>query len=149
MKKFLFVLGIVVLTAAIFAGGMFAGAALDWYISMYTVSLFENESISASTTFMVVQMLDENKVDDAKAYLNLTLDAKIMAVGMLMSECDNEKSKRMATRILARIARHRQEHPVPQRDKQVDDLIRDYLTKAIAEVEKQEKQNKAIITDSQ
>ena len=147
MKKFLFVLGIVVLIAAIFASGMSAGAALDMYISMYTVSQFENESINASTTFMVVQMLDENKVDDAKAYLNLTLDAKIMTVGMLMSECDNEKSKRMATRILARIAKHRQEHPVPPRDKQVDNLIQDYLAKAIAEVEKQEKQKKAIDTD--
>ncbi|MCP4611065.1 MAG: hypothetical protein GY845_20340 [Planctomycetes bacterium] len=149
MKKFLFVLGIVILTAAIFTGGMSAGAALDWYISMYAVSQFENESLNASNTFMVVKMLDENKVDDAKAYLNLTLYAKIMAVGMLVSECPNDKSKRMATRILARIARHRQEHPVPPRDKQVDDLTRDYLTKAIAEVEKQEKQNKAINTDSQ
>ena len=149
MKKFLFVLGIVVLTAAVFAGGMFAGAALDMFMSMYHVSFFENEATSAANTFMVVRMLDENKVDDAKAYLNLTLDSKIMAVGMLISECDNEKSKRMATRILARIARHRQEHPVPPRDKQVDDLTRDFLTKAITEVEKQEKQNKAINTDSQ
>lgn len=141
MKKLLFVLGIVILTAAVFAGGMFAGAALDWYISMYSVSYFENEAIKASNTFMVVQMLDENKVDDAKAYLNLTLDTKIMNVGMLLSECDNEKSKRMATRILARIARHRQEYPVPPRDKEVDDLTKDYLTKAITEVEKKERQN--------
>ena len=147
MKKFFFVLGIVVLTAVIFAGGMSAGAALDWYISMYAVSQFENESLNASNTFMVVKMLDENKVDEAKAYLNITLDAKILTVGMLVSECDNEKSKRMATRILARIARHRQEHPVPPRDEPVDDLTREYLTRAIAEVQKQEKQNTAINND--
>ena len=64
-----------------------------------------------------------------------------------MSECDNEKSKRMATRILARIAKHRQEHPVPPRDKQVDDLTQDYLAKAIAEIEKHKKQKKEIDTD--
>lgn len=144
MKKLLFVLGIVILTAAVFSGGMCAGAALDWYISMNTVSLFENEATSAATTFMIVRMLDENKVDDAKAYLNLTLDTKIMTVGVLMSECDNHKSKRMATKILARIARHRQEHPVPPRDKEVDDLTKDYLTKAIKEVEKNDRKNQGI-----
>jgi hypothetical protein len=143
MKTLLVILGIVALAAIVFAGGMFVGTTLDIFKSMHATSFFENEATGAATTFMVVRMLDDSEVEQAKASLNLTLDTKIMTVGLLMSACDNEKSKRIANNVLARIAMHRKEHPVSSREKQVDDMIRGFLDKALQEVEEREKQNKA------
>ena len=142
MKKFFFILGIVVLTAVIFAGGMFVGITMDIFKSMYTVSFVENEAIGAATTFRIVRMLDDNEIEQAKAHLNLTLDTKIITVGMFISECDNEKSKSMANSILVRIARHRQNHPASSTDKQSSDIIQGFLDKAIQEDQNmREKQN--------
>ncbi len=139
MKRFLFILGIVILAILVFTWGLVAGTMLDWFQLMTETSFFENEAISTANTFTVVQMLDKNEIDEAKASLNLTLDTQIMSVSMLMSACDNKKSRRMANGILARIARHREKYPVHATVEGADEVIQEYLEKALQEVEKRQK----------
>ena len=139
MKRFLFILGIVILAVLVFTWGLVAGTALDFFQSMTETSFFENEAVSTATNFMVVQMLDKNEIDEAKASLNLTLDTQIMSVSMLMSACDNKKSRRMANGILARIARHREKYPAHSIADGADEVIQEYLEKALWEVEKRQK----------
>jgi hypothetical protein len=149
MKRFLFILGIVILVVLVFTWGLVAGTMLNYFQLMTETSFFENEAISTANTFTVVQMLDKNEIDEAKASLSLTLDNQIMTVAMLMSACDNEKSKRMANGILARIARHREKYPVHSIVEGADEVIQEYLEKALQEVEKRQKTEPTYPSDSE
>ena len=149
MKRFLFILGIVILAVLVFTWGLVLGTMLDFYQLMTETSFFENEAVSTANTFRVVQMLDKNEIDEAKASLSLTLDSQIMTVSMLMSACDNKKSRRMAKGILARIARHREKYPVHSTVEGVDDLVQECLEKALQEVEKRQKTEPTNLPDSE
>ncbi|MHC4706938.1 MAG: hypothetical protein ACYS8I_07625, partial [Planctomycetota bacterium] len=62
MKRFLFILGIVILVVLVFTWGLVAGTMLNYFQLMTETSFFENEAISTANTFTVVQMLDKNEI---------------------------------------------------------------------------------------
>jgi len=143
MKKFLFIVGIVVITAIVFTGGFFVGTHLDFLSKFFFASLFEKEIADVSTTFMVIKQLDEGKIDEAKSFLNLKLDGHIISINTLLPNCPNEESKVMANKMLACIGHHRSKYPESPsatfhgiERKEIDTIIQKILDEAIAEKEK-------------
>jgi hypothetical protein len=141
MKKFLFILGIVGLGSAVFAGGAYVGTKLNLFRSWCEISFLDARATDASITLGVVEMLDDNKIDEAKSSLNQTLDMHIMFIGPFLSDCQNQKSKLLAAGILARIARHREKYPASALDERVRSRIQDILSRAVLETEKLKDQN--------
>jgi hypothetical protein len=111
MKKFLFILGIVVIATTVFVGGLYVGLTSDFMNTMYQVSTFDKKLTNASMTFMRVSYLDEEKIDDVKSLLNSELDGHIIILSQMLKDCPNIESQKHAQEFLARVATHRQKHP--------------------------------------
>ena len=128
MKTFFIVLGALVLAIVIFAGGVYAGVAFNFFGSMLDESLLKTTSVEAMNAMLLVEMLDENRVDDAKAHLNLTLDPKIPILDSFISKVECQKSNQMIANILSRIARQRQKSQATSTLPEIDQILEKYLS---------------------
>jgi hypothetical protein len=140
MKKFLFILGIVVIAGAVFVGGFSIGLTSDFTNTMHQVSMFEKELTQATMTFMHISYIDDGKIDDVKSLLNSELDSHIITLSQMLKDCPNTETQKHAQKCLARIATHRQKHPVtnsiqlpvPQSEIQkIDQHVNSILTNAL------------------
>ena len=112
MKKFLFIVGIIVLAGGIFIGGLVAGSVLDFMIASFSVSTFDQALVDANMEFMTISILDEKGVEEAKGFMNMELATHIMTLDMFMEDCPNAESKEQGQKFLARVAEHRLKYPV-------------------------------------
>lgn len=145
LKKFLFVLGIVILSAAIFAGGVMFGTSQDFMKQMFTVSIMDKAYMDASSVFRHIQQIDKGNIDQAKESINIFLDGHIITINSFIKDSPNDDDKARAKKLLARIARHRNEFPanisvpkeVPGYEKVINS-VQNILDNALAEEEKKE-----------
>ncbi len=151
MKRFLFILGIVVVATAIFIGGILLGTQLDFLNTIVFSSALADDISRGSERLVVIDYLDEGKVDDAKSFLNLQLNVTIVGMRAILPSVPEGQSKTTALNFLARIARHRKKYPlnVSQnfkqfRDEDANSTVEKALADALTEVEKREKQNKPL-----
>ena len=137
MKKLLFIVGILAITAVIFGIGYYVGIYSDSMMAMINTDLFEKETIKASETIMVLEMINDGKINDAIEYLNLTLDGQVLLISNLLPDVPNEKNKKTAQRILKRIAIYRDKYSekfpeeIQKEESDVNRRIRDILRKAL------------------
>jgi hypothetical protein len=114
MKKFLFIVGIVVLAGAIFVGGLVLGTQHDFMNAMFQVNTVEKELVDLANHFHAVRYLDKGQPEDARDFLNDRVDGHVSTIGTLLDDCPNPDTKVHASKMLATIARHRQQFP-PER----------------------------------
>ncbi len=136
MKKILLIIGIVIITSAVFAIGFYSGVVVDFMKAMMNVDLFEKETVQASENLMILQMLSNGKNDEAINYLNLRLDGQILLINNLLPEIKNDENKNIAENILLRIANYRKTYPTDASDDDIKRAINDILQKAIEKEEK-------------
>ncbi|MBU0533329.1 MAG: hypothetical protein KJ887_00815 [Candidatus Omnitrophica bacterium] len=111
MKKFLFILGIVVLAGGIFVGGMVIGTQLDFMNAMFQFSTLDKALVDASEVFQTVSYLDNGESKNARGWLNLKLDSYIITIDQFIKDCPNFETREHAERFLIRVAKHRQKYP--------------------------------------
>jgi hypothetical protein len=134
MKKFLFIVGSIILAGGIFIGGLLAGTQLDFMTKLLQVSMFEEALSKATVTFMQLSQLEDGKINDAKNLMNSQLDCQILVIGTSLKDYPNQETKKQAENLLLRIAKQRMQHPVPaEKDMtKAGDYIQEILGRAIA-----------------
>ncbi|MCD4691426.1 MAG: hypothetical protein K8R79_00810 [Calditrichales bacterium] len=137
-QKLTFILGIVVLTAAVFIGGSMFGASQNFMEGLLNNLLMENALLEATIAFRHIENIDQGNIEKAKESMNLFLDSHIITIDQLVLDSPNEKYKKRAKRFLARIAKHRKKHPVPERtikptqgEMNTSDIIQEILDKSL------------------
>lgn len=109
MKKFLFILGGIIVAGAIFVGGLMVGIRLP-SVMFGWVDLAEKK-IEADWALRHICQLDEGRLEDARRSLNIQLNGCIMEMNGMLEVCPSPDTRERARRLLARIARHRKKHP--------------------------------------
>ena len=112
MKKIVFILSIIVLAGGVFLAGIVAGAQHDFMKSMFRVSSLDQSLVEATKYFYAVSRLDNNDANGAKGWLNQELNSHIVTIDQFMMDCPNPETKKHARKLLTRIAKHRQAHPL-------------------------------------
>ncbi len=140
LKYFLFILGIVILSGAVFAGGVMFGTTQNFMKHMFTVSTMDKAYMDASSAFRHIQEIDKGNIDEAKESINILLNSHILTIDSFMKDIPNDEDKARAKKLLARIARHRNDFPatinvtlkVPEYEN-VTNSIQNILDNALAE----------------
>ncbi|MDH3976646.1 MAG: hypothetical protein OEV42_20475 [Deltaproteobacteria bacterium] len=139
LKKFLFILSIVLISAAIFACGVFWGTKQNYLGQLFTISFMEKTIVETRMTFRDMQYLDEGNFDALKKMINGRLDRQIITIDVLLEEYPNEKDKSRAIWLLGKIAQHREKYPVNMQATEFEKAnkrIQNILSRSLSEVEK-------------
>ncbi len=110
MKKFAFIVGIVLLASILVAGGFWAGFVHRYMTDAYSVTALDKSLTDASVHAMLLHDLDSGRVDNARRLLRSELDGNIVSIWAL-GDYSDPRSRKMATNVLARIAAFRAEYP--------------------------------------
>ena len=127
-KKVMVLLGGVGIAAVLFAAGFVAGVYFISPIAGHR--MLQDELITAVRTYSTLDQLDHGNIQGAKDSLNTTLDGSILAIDMFLQEAPNDHSMQSAAVWLKRIARHREQYPVPMQSTIAE--TRDSVLKAVA-----------------
>jgi hypothetical protein len=110
-------------------------------------SLWGARRAKAEHSFQLVRYLDEGNPDKAKAWLNLMVDswiAETSAHSRMGSWINLDMEPSLDTVFLAKVARHREKHPVTYNDPEYAEWVSNILSTAV-QVEKKRNRN----TDSE
>jgi hypothetical protein len=107
MKKFMFVIGVIVVVGLIFFGGLILGIQHNFKNAALSSSSLGDDISKASTTLVVLRDLEAGKIDEAKAFLDLQLDGAIIGINAVLPHCPDDNNTRAARRLLAAIAEYR------------------------------------------
>jgi hypothetical protein len=135
MKKFSYILGLVLIAAALVAVGWCLGIRESVLTEAYAIPTVDKHLTEASMTAMILHQIDSGRLDDARHTLQLQLDGEILTVDSLIDDADS-RSRDLAQKVFARIAANRAEFPasytgsLAQSDADVDAKIADILRKA-------------------
>lgn len=129
MKKFLFVVGIVVVSSMVFGAGYLFGTSSDFTTAMMNTGLFEEITNNTSENMMILEMIADDKLSEAVSYLNLKLDGQILGINNLLPGIENEGNKKVANYILLKAAKYRTKYPAAYPDKDIDKMIKEILLK--------------------
>jgi hypothetical protein len=109
MKKFAFILGIVLLAAILVGAGVWIGFAQRFMTEAYSVTALEKSLTDASIKAMILHDLDSGQIDKARSMLRSQLDSDIITI-WAFGDYSDARSRKMATNVLARIAAFRAEY---------------------------------------
>lgn len=129
MKKFAFILGSVLVAAALVAGGWWLGFRERFLTEAYTITTLDQQITDASIKAMLLHEIDSRHSDDARKMLRLELDGDILTIDSLMDYSD-ARSRDLASKVFARIAAYRAEYPagytneMPEVDAKIADILR-------------------------
>jgi len=135
MKKFVFILGLLVVAAGLVAGGWWLGFRQRVLTEAYTIPTVDKHLTEASVKALILHQLASGRSDDAWHMLQLQLDGEILMVDSLIDDAD-ARSRDLAQKVFARIASYRAEHPpgqtgsTVQSSADVDAKIADILRRA-------------------
>jgi hypothetical protein len=129
MKRFLFILGIVVMSGGIFVGGLILGIQRNFMNAIVVSSSLGDDISKASTELVLLYHLEAQEIDEAKAFLNIQLNGNIIGIDSLLPLCPDGDSTLAAKNLLARIAEHRSKHPVKS-DEEIDKVVQNILAKS-------------------
>jgi hypothetical protein len=108
MKKFAFILGIVLMAALLVGAGFWLGFGQRSMTEAYSVTALEKSLTEAGIKAMILHNLDSGQVERARGLLRSQLDADIVAIWAL-GDYSDPRSRKLATNVLARIAAYRSE----------------------------------------
>jgi hypothetical protein len=110
MKKFAFVVGIVLTAAALVAAGYWLGFGARFMRDAYSVTVLDKTLTEASFTAVVLHDLDRGHIDDARTFLRTQLDGDIITI-YAFNDYSDVRNRKMVTNLLARISSFRAEYP--------------------------------------
>jgi hypothetical protein len=126
MKKFAFILGIVIVAGVIFVGGLVLGTQHDFMNTIISSLSLGDDISKASTTLVVLRQLEAGEIDKAKAFLNLQLDGAIIGMDVILPHCPDGDGTRAAQTLLVGIAEHRTKYPA-KANETIDQKVREIL----------------------
>lgn len=133
MKKLFMLLGIIILSGVIFGGGMVIGARLDLLNTLVGSSILAEDISKASTTLVLLRNLENEKIEEAKSFLNLQLDCTIIGMASVLPHCPDGDNTRAAKKLIFEIEKHRQEYPSQTNNSRVDEKVKSILETALKE----------------
>ena len=110
MRKFGFIVGIVLVAAVLVALGWLLGAQTRVLTQMLSVQMLDKHITDTAVTASLIHQIDSGRVDDARQMLQLQLGGHILAVDSFLDAGD-ERNRELARKVFARIARYRSEYP--------------------------------------
>ena len=129
MKKFAFILGLVLIAGALVAAGWWLGFRERYLTEAYDFTTLDNQITDASIKAMLLHQLDSGHPDKARKMLRLELDGDILMIDSLMDYSD-ARSRDLANKVFARIAAYRAEYPaaytneMPEVDEKIAEILR-------------------------
>jgi hypothetical protein len=132
MKKFAFILGLVLIAAALVAVGWWLGFRERYLTEAYSVTTLDKYLTDAGTKAMLLHEMDVGRPDDVRRVremLRLELDGDILMVDSLLDSSD-ARSRDLARKVFARIAAYRAEYPtnypstLPEADAKIAEILR-------------------------
>lgn len=116
----------IVLVAAGFISGINIAATSE--------SQLDDNLSKLTSRFYVLQKIEENDTEEAKAWLNMQLHGSIYAVGNILPYCQNKEKAHTAKVLLSGIAQFREDHPYSGSDEQIDKQVQEILNIASTEI---------------
>lgn len=135
MKRFAFIFGIVLVAAILITAGVWGGFSLRFLRDTYSVTALDKALTDASIRARILHDLDSGRVDDARRLLCSQLNGDITTIWAL-GDYSDDRHRKLATNILARIASFRAEHPALYTNRtsgdeaQIDAMIASILEEA-------------------
>ena len=129
MKKFAFILGLVLIAAALVAAGWWLGFRERYLTEAYTITTLDKQITDASIKSLLLHQIDSGHPDEARKMLRLELDGDILMIDSLMDYSD-ARSRDLASKVFARIAAYRAEYPtnytaqMPEVDAKIAEILR-------------------------
>ncbi|HWQ90674.1 MAG TPA: hypothetical protein VN673_03300 [Clostridia bacterium] len=122
MRKFAFILGIVLVAAVLVAAGYWLGFGNRSMAEAYSVTALDKALTDASWRARILHYLDSGNVEAAQSLLRSRLDSDIVTI-WAFGDYSDVRSRRMATNVLAGIAAFRAEYPSNYMSRTSDDEI--------------------------
>ena len=122
MKKLAFILGILILAAAVLLVGYWFGAEHRMLSELYSIPMIDKALTDAGTRAMLIEQIDSGHATDARQHLELQLDGDILTIDSLLDLSD-ARTRDLAQKVFARIASYRVEHPNPRSDPKVRSIL--------------------------
>jgi len=129
MKKFLFMLGILGLSASLVGAGWFLGQRDRLITKFYDIPTIDKYLTDASVKTLMIQQIDSGRVAEARDMLQLELDIDILTLDGMVDSSDI-RSRELAEKVFARIASNREKHPSTNKDARVATEIASVLERA-------------------
>jgi hypothetical protein len=129
MKKFAFILGFVLIAAALVTVGWWLGFRERYLTEAYSITTLDKQLTDASVRAMLLHQIDSGHSDDAHQMLSLELDGDILTIDSLLDSSD-ARSRDLASKVFARIAAYRAEYPadytntMPEVDAKIAEILR-------------------------
>ena len=95
MKKFGFIIGIVLVAAILVAVGYWLGFGQRFMADAYAIPVVDKHVTEAAKTLVLLEAIDSGRLDDAKHSLRLELDGQILTVDALLDSAD-DRSRELA-----------------------------------------------------
>jgi hypothetical protein len=128
MKKFAFILGIVVIAASLVAVGWWLGFRQRYLTEAYAITALDNHLTDAAIKAMMLHEMDVGRPDKVRQSLRLELDGDILMVDSLLDSSD-ARSRDLASKVFAQIATYRAEYPanytneMPEVDAKIAEIL--------------------------
>lgn len=110
MKKFGFILGVVLLAAVLVAGGWILGLQQRVLTEAVAIPTVDRHITEAMVKAMLLHQIDSGRIDDARHHLQSQVEGHILTVDALLDYSD-ARSRELARKVFRRIAQYREEHP--------------------------------------
>jgi len=129
MKKFAFILGLVLIAAALVAAGWWFGFRERYLTEAYAITTLDKQITDATIKAMLLHDLDSGHPEAARKSLRLELDGDILMIDLLMDYSD-ARSRDLASKVFARIGAYRAEYPanytneMPEIDAKIAEILR-------------------------
>ncbi len=129
MKKFIFILGLVLIAAALVAAGWWLGYRERFFTDAYAITTLDKQITDASIKSLLLHQIDSGHPEEARKMLRLELDGDILTINTLMDYSD-ARSRDLASKVFARIASYRSEYPgnytneMPEVDAKIAEILR-------------------------
>lgn len=129
MKKFAFILGLVLTAAALVAAGWWLGFRERYLTEAYTITTLDKQITDASIKSLLLHQIDSGHPDEVRKMLRLELDGDLLMIDSLMDYSDF-RSRDLASKVFARIAAYRAEYPtnytaqMPEVDAKIAEILR-------------------------
>jgi hypothetical protein len=101
--------------------GVTAISAAAWWVwfsrdvshRLWTSDAVKEQAVEALQMQMIIERLDAGETDRARAILNQRLDGQILILDAMLKDTPTDETHVWVVKALARIGRHRAEHPSP------------------------------------
>jgi hypothetical protein len=111
MKKLAFIVGIVLIAAALVTAGWYVGYAQRvFFTEAYAIPTTDKHLTDVAITAMILNQIDSGRLDDARHYLQLRLEGEILSVDSLLDSSD-ARTHELARKVFVKIGQYRSEHP--------------------------------------